>query len=79
MITLQIIGLFGSSGSVMILTNGQYGTSTLSFWMYRVVRDSLSSEYGRVAAAGLIFTVLTIPILVLGRKFMDRFGEEVEY
>lgn len=79
MITLQIIGLFGSSGSVMILTNGQYGTSTLSFWMYRVVRDSLSSEYGRVAAAGLIFTILTIPILILGRKFMDRFGEEVEY
>ena len=79
MITLKIIGLFGSTGSVMLLTNGQYGTSTLSFWMYRVVRDSLSSEYGRVAAAGLVFTIMTIPILILGRKFMDKFGEEVEY
>lgn len=79
MVTLSIIGMFGASGSVLLLTNGQYGTSTLAFWMYQVVKDGLASEYGRVTAAGLIFTVLTLPILIIGRKFMNKYGGEVEY
>lgn len=79
MVTLQIIGIFGSSGSVLMLTDGQYGTYTLSFWMYKMVQAGLTSEYNRVAALGLIFTIVTIPLVVFGRKFMNKFGEEVEY
>jgi len=79
MISMQIIGIFGASGAVMLLTNGQYGTDTLAFWMYRVAKDGIASQYHVVSAAGLIFTFLTIPILIVCRKIMNRFGEEVEY
>ncbi len=79
MISLQIIGIFGATGSVLILTNGQYDTYTLAFWMYKMVQEGLSSEYNHVAALGLIFTVITIPIVVICRTIMNRFGEEVEY
>lgn len=79
MVTLQIIGIFGSTGSVLLLTDGQYGTYTLAFWMYKMVQENLVGEFNHVAALGMIFTLLTIPIVILGRKFMNRFGEEVEY
>ncbi len=79
MISLQIIGIFGATGSVLILTNGQYGTYTLAFWMYKMVQEGLTSEYNHVAALGLIFTIVTIPLVVICRKIMNRFGEEVEY
>lgn len=79
MVSLQVIGIFGASGSVLILTDGQHNTYTLAFWMYKMVQNSLTGEYHHVAALGLIFTVLTIPLVVICRKIMNRFGEEVEY
>lgn len=79
MVSLQVIGIFGASGSVLILTDGQHNTYTLAFWMYKMVQSSLTGEYHHVAALGLIFTVLTIPLVVICRKIMNRFGEEVEY
>ena len=79
MVTLQIIGLFGSSGSVLVLTDGEFGTYTLAFWMYKMVQENLVGEYNHVAALGMIFTILTIPIVIICRKIMNRFGEEVEY
>lgn len=79
MITLQIVGLFGSSGSVLILTDGKFGTSSLSFWMYRVVQTASTTEYNLITAMGLILTALTVPILLGARWFANRYGEEVEY
>jgi len=79
MVSLQIIGIFGASGSVLVLTDGQHGTYTLAFWMYKMVQASVTNEYHHVAALGLIFTVITIPLVVICRKIMNRFGEEVEY
>lgn len=79
MISLQVIGIFGASGSVLVLTNGQNGTYTLAFWMYQMVQMGVSNEYHHVAALGLIFTAITVPIVIVCRWFMNRFGEEVEY
>ncbi len=79
MLTLQIVGIFGATGSVLALTGGQNGTNTIAFWMYNMVLGGYTSEYGNVAAVGLIFTVITIPLVVVGRWLMNRFGEEVEY
>ena len=79
MITLQIISIFGASGSVQILTDGQHNTYTLSYWMYRIVKEGITVQYNTVAALGLIFTAFTIPLVFIGKWFMDRFGEEVQY
>jgi len=43
------------------------------------VLSGLTQEYGNVAAVGLIFTVLPVPLVISGRMIMNRFGEEVEY
>lgn len=79
MITLQIIGIFGASGSVLLLTQGQYGTFTINYWLYFIVLSGQSDVYNYSAATGIFFTLLTIPLVVAGRFFMNRFGEAVEY
>lgn len=79
MITLQLIGIFGASGSILLLTGGQYGTFTLSYWLYAIVLNGSNSMYNICAATGLIFTVATIPLVVIGRKFLKHFGGVVEY
>ena len=79
MVTLQVIGIFGSSGSVLTLTNGNFGTNTIAFWMYKMVQENLVGEFNHVAALGMVLTLATIPLVVVGRKFMNRYGEAVEY
>lgn len=79
MLSIQIIGMFGATGSVLALTQGKYGTQTLSYWMYSVVLTGDVNEYNHAAALGIIFTLLTIPLYVIFRKVMERFGTEVEY
>ncbi|MBQ7948830.1 MAG: sugar ABC transporter permease [Clostridia bacterium] len=81
MLTLHIIGIFGSSGSVMVFTEGKYGTYTISYWLYHVVYSDASSSVMQnyAVAAGLFFTVLTVPLVVVGRWFMNKFGDAVEY
>lgn len=79
MITLQLIGIFGASGSILLLTGGKNHTYTLSYWLYAVVLNGSTSMYNICAATGLIFTIATIPLVVVGRKFLKHFGGAVEY
>lgn len=79
-LTLNIIGIFGATGSVMAFTEGAHNTQTINYWLYSVVYDPTKvNQQNQAAAAGLFFTVLTVPILVVGRWFMNKFGEEVQY
>ncbi len=79
MLTLAIIGIFGASGSVLLLTEGKYGTFTINFWLYYIVLSGQTDQYNYSAATGLFFTLLTVPLVFAGRKFMNKFGEAVEY
>lgn len=79
MLTLQITSFFGSSGSVLVFTQGKYETMTIAYWMYHIVNQGLHSYFHIANAAGLVFLLLTIPLLVVGRVIMNKFGQEVEY
>ena len=78
-ITLQIVGILGSEGSVFLFTEGNYGTWTLSYWLFHVVYKGQLNSYGIAAALGIMMTIVTIPLVVAGRLFINRFGGEVEY
>ncbi len=78
MITLIIVGLFGCGGSNLLLGTGP-DTYSISYWMYQIVLGGDESNYNLASAAGLFFTLLTIPILVGSRIFLKKHGEAVEY
>lgn len=81
---LLLCGVFSASGNVFLLTKGQYGTMTLTAWMYLQLYNSsgnayTSNVYNYMSAVGLMLTVVSVAISLLARKFANRFFEEVEY
>ena len=83
MLVLQIAGVFGASGQVFLLTQGMYGTQTISNWMYMQVYNSTnpyaSGTLYYVAAMGLMLTVISCAIAILVRKFLTSKIEETTY
>ena len=78
LLILQMTGIFSASGPILLFTAGEYGTSTLAWWIFEKVKYSGASAYNEVAAAGLVFTVIGVPIILLIRKGIEKLSD-VEY
>ena len=68
MILFKFVGIFGSSGPVMLFTQGAYKTSTFSFWLYELVYYSQNYYYS--SALGILLTLATAPIVFGLRKLL---------
>ena len=75
-IVLQFTGMFGSSGPILVMTGGQFGTTTLNYWIYDMVK--IQGLYNLPAAMGLVMTMIGIPIVVVIRKIVLP-KEDVQY
>ncbi len=81
---LKFCGIFGASGAVFLLTKGEYGTMTLSSWMYLQLYNQsgnvyTSNVYNYLSAVGLLMTVIAVAISLIIRKITDKFFNEVEF
>lgn len=81
---LMFCGIFGASGSVFLLTQGEYGTMTLSAWMYITLLNGsgagyTSNVYNYLSAVGLVMTVIAIGISLIVRKYTDSKFADVEF
>ena len=85
-ITTQIIfgltGLFSASGPILLMTGGAHKTTTLSYWIFANVYGSngvtAADAYNIVSATGLVFTVVSFPLILLVRYLSNKV-EPVEY
>lgn len=80
-IIFTMTGLFNASGPILLLVNGQNNTSTLSFWIYKLVNGNGfggGGQYNLVSAAGLCFTAVAVPITLTLRHFLEK-RNNVEY
>ena len=77
LILMNVIGIFGASGPVILFTRGQYGTSTLSYWIYEAT--AVAPNYHYASAVGLVMTAVTIPIVFICRWVMNKINSGVEY
>ena len=64
------VGLFGSSGPILLFTQGAYKTSTFAYWMYDLIY--FSSNYYYAAAIGLSITAIAAPMAILLKKFLVK-------
>lgn len=81
---LQACAIFSASGQVFLLTGGDYGTHTITSWMYVTVLNGTgnyasSNAYNYMAAVGMCLSVIAVTISLLVRKVTDNVIEEVEY
>lgn len=85
LLTFSLCTIFVGEGNVFLYTNGEggYGLDTMGFYIqYLVYRLSLTSSekmpYGYPAAIGLFITVITLPIVLVGRRILESLVEAVE-
>jgi ABC-type sugar transport system permease subunit len=81
---LMFCGIFSASGNVYLLTEGNFGTMTVSAWMYRVLLENsgasyTSNIYNYLSAVGLTTTTVAILLSVGIRKFTGKVFSEVEF
>ncbi|MDR1092678.1 MAG: sugar ABC transporter permease [Clostridiales bacterium] len=75
-VILSVSGIFGAGGPILLFTNGLNNTSTVGFWIYQEVK--VYGSYNMPAAAGLLFTLINLPI-VFGVRKLFSLSEDVEY
>ena len=81
---LQACAIFSASGQVFLLTGGDYGTHTITSWMYVTVLNGTgnfetTNAYNYMAAVGMCLSIVAVTISLIVRKFTDNVIEEVEY
>lgn len=80
LLLLQLTGIFTASGQILLLTNGAYNTNTISFFIFQNVYNipETSNQYNYASSVGIVFTLLTIPIVFLVRSMLNKI-EDVQY
>ena len=74
---LVITQIFAMNGNILLFTNGGFKTATIGFWIFDKVRFG-ASMYNQVAAAGLLFTVVGVPIILTLKWLIEKIPT-VEY
>lgn len=76
MLMLSFTGIFSASGPILLFTQGDYDTMTISFWIYQ--KTMTGAQTGLAAALGWLLTVISFPLVLLVRKLADKV-EPIEY
>lgn len=81
---MMVCGIFNASGDVFLLTGGQYGTMTLSAWMYIQILEggtniSNSNVFNYMSAVGMAMTIIAVTISLGVRRWTDKVFKDLEY
>lgn len=72
LLILNMTGLFTASGPILLFTKGAYKTSTIGYWIFDKIYYQGAGAYNSVAAAGLVFTVIGVPIILFVKWLIER-------
>ena len=79
LLTFSLCSVFTADYYVYLLTGGARETSTIGFMLYKLTLDSRGSQFlGHPAAIGVFLTAITVPIVLIGRKILERIFTNVE-
>ena len=77
LLIFQMTGILSSGGPILLFKEeGGHNTVTLSFWIFRQVYGTGqiggTGNYGLVSCAGLIFTFISVPIILGIRRLIEK-------
>lgn len=77
LVILSLTGILGASGPILLLSPDPWTlkTYTVSYWLWEKVYSGgnfMQGKYSLVSAVGLIFTVFTVPIVLLLRWIVEK-------
>ncbi len=77
MLMLSIGNIFTSSGPILLLTNGEYGTQTISHTIFQQYYEYNQIE--RSAAIGLFYSFVALPLVLITRWLVNKLDSNAEY
>lgn len=84
LLTFSLCSFVTADYNIYLFTQGQgiNGTSTVGFLLYKITYEISRQDgipyYGFPAALGLVLTLITVPIVLIGRKIIDSIYTDVE-
>lgn len=76
---LVMTQIFAMNGAILLFDPaGTFKTSTIGFWIFNKVRIGGAAAYNQVAAAGLLFTLVGVPIILFLKWLIEKIPT-VEY
>ncbi len=76
---LVMTQIFAMNGAILLFDSaGTFKTSTIGFWIFNKVRIGGAAAYNEVAAAGLLFTLVGVPIILFLKWLIEKIPA-VEY
>lgn len=84
LLTFALCSIFTCDYNIYLFTDGTggYETSTIGFQLfnltYRLSTGSGSTGYGYPAALGLVLTIITLPVVLIGKSVLEKLSENVE-
>lgn len=84
LLTFALCSIFTCDYNVYLFTNGSgnYETSTIGFQLfnltYRLSTGVGSTGYGYPAALGVTLTLMTLPVVLIGKRTLERISDNVE-
>lgn len=86
MITFSLCSFFTADYSMYLYSNGSgaNGMVSVGFYLYRfqtLFAGSTDTNYlmGYVSAFGMFITIITVPVVLIGRKLLSMLNDNVEY
>jgi len=76
-LTLAISAFLTADGPILLFTEGGAETSTISFYIYWIVKEQSAHNYG--ASIGIFCSLLSMPIVFTSRYFLTKAIDKVEY
>lgn len=83
-ITFNLCGIFTADGNVFLYSNGtgEPKMSTVGYYLYymvyRINESGNLSDFNYPAAVGLFITCISVPVVLIGRKILDKLVDNVE-
>lgn len=84
LLTFSLCSFVTADYNVYLFTQGQgiNGTSTIGFLLYKITYEISRQDgvpyYGFPAALGLLLTIITVPVVLIGRKIIESVYTDVE-
>lgn len=83
MLMLQSMSLFTATGPILYFTPNNSSTYTLQYYIFNKLYGTGggggANEYNSVAAIGLFFTMIALPIVIFGRWLMSKVNSNISY
>ncbi len=85
LMTVSLCSIFVADSNFFLYSNGTgaYGLANMGYYLYSLTfrisqSTALVRPYGYPAAIGICVTLISVPVVLLGRKLLDKIMETVE-